>query len=85
MEIVRRERRAFLEQLSVGILLGAAIVILLVHIVHAGGEQVTAMRRNSRSTQSGRRAMETMFTYAASGPVIQPGTANGEPSACRTT
>ena len=42
-------------------------------------------RRNSRNTRSGRRALETIVACAASGRVIQTGTANGLPSARRTT
>jgi hypothetical protein len=42
-------------------------------------------QRNSISTRSGRRATETTFAFAASGRVIQTGTANGLPSARRTT
>ncbi|HEY4960591.1 MAG TPA: hypothetical protein VII29_07025 [Terriglobales bacterium] len=42
-------------------------------------------RRNSSSTPTGRRAAETIFAYAASGRVIQRGTANALPSARRTT
>jgi len=47
--------------------------------------QVTVTRRNSSNTRTGRRATETVFAYAASGRVIQTGTANGVPSARRTT
>ena len=44
-----------------------------------------ATRRNSSSTRTGRRAVETIFAYADSGRVIQTGTANGLPSARRAT
>ena len=44
------------------------------------------MRRNSSNTCSGRRAaLETTLACAASGRVIQTGTANDLPSARRTT
>ena len=42
-------------------------------------------RCNSSSTRTGRRAAETISAYAASGRVIQTGTASGLPSARRTT
>src|SRR5262245_47950215 len=45
----------------------------------------TATRCNSRSTGIGRRTAPTTSAYAASGCVIQPGTASGVPSARSTT
>jgi hypothetical protein len=42
-------------------------------------------RRNSSSTRTGKRAAETILVLAASGQVIQAGTANGLPSIIRTT
>ena len=43
------------------------------------------VRRNSSSTRIGSSAVDTIFACAASGRVIQAGTANGLPSARRTT
>jgi hypothetical protein len=48
-------------------------------------EHAAVTRRNSSSTLTGRRAAETISACAASGCVIQTGTARGWPSACRTT
>jgi hypothetical protein len=42
-------------------------------------------QRNSRSTRTGNRAIEIIFAFAASGRVIQAGTANGVPSGRRKT
>ncbi len=46
---------------------------------------VTAALHNRRSTLLGKRAVDTNVTFAASGCVIQSGTAKGRPSARRTT
>jgi len=47
--------------------------------------QVSATRRSSMSERNGRRAAGTIFALAASGRVIQAGTANGVPSSRRNT
>ena len=46
---------------------------------------VTDALHNPKSTLAGKRAVETSFTFDASGWVIQSGTARGRPSALRTT
>jgi hypothetical protein len=46
---------------------------------------VTAALHNPESTLPGKRAVDTNFTFAASGFVIHSGTARGRPSARRTT
>src|ERR1035437_1179764 len=86
VEVVRRERRAVPRRVLVGILLGAAASWSSSCTLCALGERhVTVTRRNSSSTRTGRRAAGTIFACAASGRVIQAGTANGVPSARRTT
>jgi hypothetical protein len=46
---------------------------------------VTAALHNPKSTLPGKRTVDTNFTFAASGCVIQAGTARGRPSARCTT
>jgi hypothetical protein len=46
---------------------------------------VTPALHNSINTLPRKLAVDTNFTFAASGCVIQPGTARGRPSARRTT
>src|ERR1019366_7016495 len=76
--VVRRERRAVPRRVVVGVLLGSAASWSSSCILCALEErQVTVTRRNSSRTRTGRRVAETIFARAASGRVIQAGTANG--------
>src|ERR1019366_3018669 len=79
---VRRGRLAFPRRALVGILLGAAASWSSSSTLCARAERlVTVTRRNSSSTRTGRNAAEIIVASAASGRVIQPGTASGVPSA----